>query len=157
MIYLKTLLFVIASALLLSSCGSIQPLTVSKVENVKLNNLSKNSLTLEVTMAVKNPNNYRFKMVDNHLDLYLNNSEIGGVKIKERIVIPRKSEQSYTFLLNAEFSRLAIGAIPSLLNMLQTRQVELKLVGDVKVRTMGISKRFPLEITEKVSLSRDKK
>jgi LEA14-like dessication related protein len=157
MIYLKTLLFVVASALLLSSCGSIQPLTVSKVENVKLNNLSKNSLTLEVTMAVKNPNNYRFKMVDNHLDLYLNNSEIGGVKIKERIVIPRKSEQSYTFLLNAEFSRLAIGAIPSLLNMFQTRQVELKLVGDVKVRTMGISKRFPLEITEKVSLSRDKK
>jgi LEA14-like dessication related protein len=144
---------ILALVAVLASCGQMKPLTVSKIENVKLNNFSKNSAAVEVTMVVKNPNRLRLKVVDNHLDLYLNSAEMGRVKIKDRIVIPKKSEKAYTFIIETEFSKLALNSIPSLLSMFQTKQVELKLKGDVKVRSWGISKTFPIEIIEKVPLS----
>jgi LEA14-like dessication related protein len=148
-----TFLFVIA-AITFASCGSIQPLSISKVENVKLKNFSSSAASIEVTMVVSNPNPYRFKMVDNHLDLFLNKTEMGRVNIKEKIIIPRKSERAYTFVVETQFSNLAMGSIPSLVNMFLSKQLELKLVGDVKVRSMFISKRFPIEIIERVPFSK---
>jgi LEA14-like dessication related protein len=155
----RFLLFVGAAFFMttLASCGSIEPLTVSKIEDVKLHSFNKNSAALEITMRVKNPNRYRFKLVDNNLEIFLNKSELGSAKIKQKIIIPRKSEESYTFLIETQFSRLAIAGIPMLINMVQTKQVEIKLVGDVKVRSMGISKKFPVEIIEKVNLSKASK
>jgi LEA14-like dessication related protein len=139
----------------LFSCGSIKPLDVKKIENVKLNNFSKNSASFDITLKVENPNGYRFKLVDNNLDLVINQIELGQAKIKNRVVIPRKSEQSYTFTVEANFSRLAIASIPSLINMLKSKEVEMKLKGDVRVRTMGIGKTIPIEIVEKVNLSKN--
>jgi LEA14-like dessication related protein len=143
--------------MLFSSCGSIEPLSVTKIEDVKLHSFNKGSAALEVTMRVKNPNSYRFKLVDNNLEIFMNKSELGSAKIKEKIVIPKKSEESYTFLIETQFSRLAVAGIPMLISMVQTKQVELKLVGNVKVRSWGISKRFPVEIVEKVNLSKASK
>jgi LEA14-like dessication related protein len=154
---LKLLLPVLFSAFLLVSCESISPLSVSKFEDVNVKSINTSGVALEVTMVVKNPNAYRFKMVDNQLNLFVNKTEMGTVSIKDKIVVPRKSEKSYTFLVETQFSNLALGSIPSLINIFMSKQVELKLVGDVKVRSMMISKRFPIEIIEKVPLTRDKK
>ncbi|MBA3899493.1 MAG: LEA type 2 family protein [Bacteroidetes bacterium] len=153
---LKYILPFVIVAITLISCGPIRPLTVSKIENVKIKEFSSSAASIEVTMVVKNPNNYRFKMVDNHFDLYLNKADMGRVNIKEKIIIPRKSEQPYTFVIETQFSKLAMGSIPSLINMFTSKQVELKLAGNVKVRAMFISKRFPIEITEIVPFSRKK-
>ncbi|MDQ3191205.1 MAG: LEA type 2 family protein [Bacteroidota bacterium] len=147
-------ILVLFAVVCFTSCSSIEPLTVSKVEKVKLKDFSKNSATLEVTFIIKNPNRYKFKITDNNFNVFLNNAELGSAKIKKKIIIPKKSEDSYTFLIESNFSRLAMASIPSLLNMFRTKQVELKLVGDVKVKTMGIGKRFPLEIIEKVEIGK---
>ena len=137
-----------------SSCSSIEPLTVSKVKNVKLLNFSKNSVSLEASFVVKNTNRHKFKITDNNFNVFLNNAELGTAKIKEKIIIPAKSEDTYTFLIETHFSRLTVSSIPSLLNMFRTKQVEFKLLGDVKVKTMGVGKRFPIEIVETVSISK---
>ncbi len=147
-------LFGLIAIICFSSCGSIQPLSVSKVENVKLRSFTKNSASLEVTFVIKNPNRYRFKITDNNFTVFLNKAEMGTAKVKKRIVIPKKSEDSYTFIIDTQFSRLAMSSIPSLLNMFANKQVELKLIGDVKVKTLGVGKRFPLEIVEKVSIGK---
>lgn len=147
-------LLVLFTVISISSCSSIEPLSVTKVENIKLKEFSKNSASLEVTFVIKNPNRYKFKITDNNFDVFLNNSELGTAKIKKRIVIPKRSEDSYTFIIDTHFSKLAMGSIPSLLNMFRTKQVEFKLVGDVKVKTMGVGKRFPIEIVEKVGIGK---
>ncbi len=147
-------ILVLFAAVCFCSCSSIEPLTVSKVEKVKLKDFSKNSATLEVTFIIKNPNRYKFKITDNNFNVFLNNAELGSAKIKKKIIIPKKSEDSYTFLIESNFSRLAMASIPSLLNMFRTKQVELKLIGDVKVKTLGVGKRFPIEIIEKVEIGK---
>ena len=138
----------------ISSCSSIEPLTVSKVKNVKLKNFSKNSVSLEVTFIVKNPNWQKFTITDNHFNVFLNSSELGTAKIKEKIIIPGKSENDYTFLIDTHFTTLALSSIPSLINIFKTKQVEFKLTGNVKVKTMGFGKRFPVEIIETVPFSK---
>jgi LEA14-like dessication related protein len=141
-------------ALSLASCGSIEPLTVSSVDNFKIKSFNKQSATIEITMKVKNPNRYRFKVLDNNLHLTLNNNELGTAKIKDRVVIPKRSENSYTFEIETNYSRMALASIPSLVNIAKTKNVELKLTGDVKVRSMGISKKFPIDIVERIDLSK---
>lgn len=133
-----------------SSCRPIEALTVSKVESVKFNDLSKNSVTLLVTMKVKNPNNRKFKITDKGLTLFVNKSELGSAKMKDEIVIKRKSEESYTFEIETEFSKLGLGAIPAIINMVKSKSVEINLKGHVRVKTMGIGKTYPIDIVERV-------
>ncbi|HET6243180.1 MAG: LEA type 2 family protein [Bacteroidetes bacterium] len=147
-------LFILLAVVSFSACSSIEPLSVSKVENIKLQNFSKNSLALEVTFIIKNPNRYKFKITDNNFNVFLNNAELGTAKIKKKLIIPKKSEDSYTFIIETQFSKLAMGSIPSLLNMFRTKQVEFKLIGEVKVKTLGVGKRFPVEIVEKVAIGK---
>lgn len=133
-----------------SSCKPIQPLTVSKVESVKLNGFSRSAASVLVTMKVKNPNNLRFKIKDKNLILSLNKSEVGNATIKDKIVIKRKSEESYTFEIEADFSKLAITALPSLISIAKSRNAEIHLKGDVRVKTLGIGKTYPIDIVERV-------
>lgn len=136
------------------SCSSIEPLSVTTIESVKIENFSSGVLALKVEMKVKNPNNVKIKVKENNLNLSLNGSEIGTARIKDQIVIRRKSEETHTFVVEAKFSKLALGAIPSLLNMIQTKAVEIKLKGDVKISSFGFSKTHPIEIVEKVNFGK---
>ena len=101
-------------------------------------------------MKVKNPNNRKFKITDKGLTLFVNKSELGSAKMKDEIVIKRKSEESYTFEIETEFSKLGLGAIPAIINMVKSKSVEINLKGHVRVKTMGIGKTYPIDIVERV-------
>lgn len=136
------------------SCSSIEPLTVEKIESVKVENFSSGALLLKVEMKVKNPNRLKIKVTENNLNLTLNGSEVGTAHIKDQIVIRKKSEETHTFFIEAKFSKLALGAIPSLLNMIQTKSVEIKIKGEVKIKSLCFSKKHPIEIVEKINFGK---
>lgn len=135
-----------------SSCGSIEPLSISKVESVNIENYSSGELSLKLSVKVKNPNNLKFKIKDNHLDLVLNGKEIGTAKVKETIIIQKHSDDSHVFFVDATLSKMAFAGIPGLLGIISGKPVELKIKGNVKIKTLGLSKKYPIEIIEKIDL-----
>ncbi len=144
------LLFV--SFFFLSSCLNIAPLSIGKIESVNIQNFENQSLTLKISLRVVNPNNLKFKIKDNNLDLFLNGKEIGTATVKEVVIINGKSEDVHNFILDASFSKVALAGIIGVSSLFNSKPLELKIKGEVKVKTLVFSKKYPIEITEKIDL-----
>jgi LEA14-like dessication related protein len=136
----------------LSSCHLIKPLEMSKVDSVKIEDFKSGELTLKLIVKVKNPNCLNFKIKDNHLDLSINNLDVGIAKVKEAIVIRKYSDDSHEFLVGVTPSKMTLIGVVGLIGILRDKPVELKVKGEIQVKTLGISRKYPVEIKEKIDL-----
>jgi LEA14-like dessication related protein len=151
---LPLLLFVFLS-LFLNSCN-IENLKMTGVKGFAIKSFEKNKLTFNMSVGIENPNRLRFKMINNDMDLTVNKIALGKAKITNKIVIPAKSHDVYNFDVEVNLSQLALGTIPSLIEMFRSKGVEVQIEGFVKGRTMLISKTVPIKITERVDFSKMK-
>ena len=135
-----------------SSCLSIKPLEMGKVESVNIEDFKSGELSLKVNVKVNNPNYLNFKIKDNHLDLLINNRELGVARVKEAIIIKKHTDDSYEFLVDVTLSKMPLIGLVGLIGVLKDKPVELKIKGDIRVKTLGISKKYPVEIIEKIDL-----
>ncbi len=136
----------------LSSCLNIKPLSVGKIESVKIQSYDSKALTLKISVQVKNSNNLKFKIKDNRLDLFLNGKEIGKANVKETVIIKKYSEDSHDFILEASLSKVALASIIGVSSLFNSKPVEFGIKGEVKVKTIGFSRKYPVDISEKIDL-----
>jgi LEA14-like dessication related protein len=146
--YCTILLFVFS----LSSCLEYKEVEVIKVVEIGVKEISVKGVDVEVAMQVKNPNNYNISIVDSDLNLLIKGKKMGSATIKEKVTLKKKSTAVYRFTLQSSFKDLSLSSLPVLMSIMGQNSMEVQIVGDIKAQAKGISKRVPIDFTEKVKL-----
>lgn len=145
-------LLLCVSLIFFGSCMIYKDVELVGVKNVKLNQFSLKGIEAEVSLRVKNPNGYKITIVDSDLDIILNGKPFGKAKIKENVVLKKKSDEVHKITIKSKVGSVAQGALSSLLGLLTQKAVNVRLKGDIKAKALVISKKIPIDIEEKVSL-----
>ena len=135
--------------LMVTSCvTSYKEVELREVQNIKMLNLTDSTADLEVTVKIANPNKYNISVKDYDLEAYINKKPVGKVKLNDKVIMKKKSEDLYTIILNADMTRVN-KLLPT---MAFTDKALIGLKGNLKVRARGINKKIDIDLTEKVSI-----
>lgn len=139
-------------SLSLYSCIKYKEVEVKEVSNVRIKKMTTEKIEIELTMKISNPNNYKISVVDSDLELYVKNKKIGATNIKEKIVLPKKSEEHHKIVIETGLADMLTGAIPVLVGLVFDRSIELEINGNIKARAKSLSKTFPVNFKDRVEL-----
>jgi LEA14-like dessication related protein len=139
-------------ALTLSSCLEYKEVKVVQVIDVGIKDISVSGVAVEVAMQIKNPNNYNIKIIGSDLNLFLKGNKMGAANLKNKVILKKKSNAVYRFTLQSNFKDLALGSLPVLMGLMTQNEIEFHIVGHIKAQAKGISKKVPIDFTEKVKL-----
>jgi len=146
-------LFFLALGLAFASC-SIQPVTVTGVQDMKFNKLDATGVQFEAGLKVKNENRMGFRIVKSELDCKMNGVHMGTIKLDKKIKVRGTSEEVHPVKLSASLTDV-IGSLPSLLQMVQKKSGNIELTGYVTAGVFIFRKKFPVNIKQnKVPVSR---
>lgn len=126
------------------------PVEFRKVENIKVKNISKAGISLEISALIENRTYHSFKISDARLDVMLNQVSIGQVKLKEDCLIRRRRAETYTFNVEASYSDLISGGLATLVNLAFKKQIRCTCKGWMEVSKWGIRKKIPVDFDQEV-------
>ncbi len=149
---LKKFSFFTILALVLSSCLEYKEVEVVKIVDVGVKNISVKGVDIEVSMRIKNPNKYNISIVDSDLSVFVKGKKMGNAKIKEKVTLKKKSNSVYRFNIHSNLNGIATAGLPVILGLITQPSIELKVQGDIKAKAKGLSKKIPIDFTEKIKL-----
>jgi LEA14-like dessication related protein len=152
MLKLKSILLLIVISFTLTSCFKYEDVIMKEVTNVSVNSFSANHIEIKVDMRIINPNNYKISIVDSDLELFVKNKKVGTSKIKDKIELPKNSDQTHQIVVVTNVGDMIGSAIPVILSVLFDDTVDLQIKGEIKARAKSLSKSFPVDFKEKVRL-----
>lgn len=152
MLKLKSVLVLIVISITLTSCFKYEDVVMKEVTNVSVNSFSANNIEIKVDMRIINPNNYKISIVDSDLELFVKNKKVGTSKIKDKIELPKNSDQTHQIVIATNVSDMIGTAIPIILSVLFDESVDLQVKGEIKARAKSLSKSFPVDFKERVKL-----
>lgn len=143
--FLFPLLFVILS-FSLTSCN-IKPVLVTGVQDVKILKLDATGIQFQAGLKIKNENGIGFNISGSELEFKMNGVYLGKVELGKRIKVRRKSESVHEVVLKATFQDL-FTSLPKLMKMAKDKSGNVEINGYVKVGTLFIHKKFPVNINQ---------
>ncbi len=152
MLKLKSILVLIVISFTLTSCFKYEDVVMKEVTNVSVNSFSANNIEIKVDMRIINPNNYKISIVDSDLELFVKNKKVGTSKIKDKIELPKNSDQTHQIVVVTNVGDMIGSAIPVILSVLFDESVDLQVKGEIKARAKSLSKSFPVDFKERVRL-----
>lgn len=152
MLKLKSILAFIFISFTLTSCFKYEDVVMKEVTNVSVNSFSANNIEIKVDMRIINPNNYKISIVDSDLELFVKNKKVGTSKIKDKIELPKNSDQTHQIVVKTNVEDMIGTAIPVILSVLFEDSVDLQVKGEIKARAKSLSKSFPVDFKERVKL-----
>lgn len=138
----------------LSSCINYEDVQLLEVTNIRVIDLTTKKIEIGVDMKIVNPNNYKISITDSDLELMIKNKKIGTAKIKDKIELPKKSDQVHHIAIVTETKDIVSGAIPVLLSLMFDETVELQVKGEIRAKAKALSKNFPVDFKERVMLNK---
>lgn len=154
MLKLTSLLTLLVISLTLFSCFKYEDVILKEVTNVNVNSFSANHIEIAVDMRIINPNNYKISIIDSDLELFVKNKKVGTSKIKDKIELPKNSDQSHQIVVVTNVKDMIVSAIPVILSVLLDNAVDLQIKGEIKAQAKSYSKSFPVDFKERVRLNK---
>jgi LEA14-like dessication related protein len=139
--------FVMAATL--NSCITYKPVYIKEIKSVKAKNNDISTGKIVVNLSVSNPNNYAIKFKKYNLHAFLNNTDLGEVKIEDKIVLSKRSEKDYSIVVAPDVAKI-LGVLPSLY---LKGNGEASLKGSVRVKALFLSRKFSVDLKKKISSS----
>jgi LEA14-like dessication related protein len=133
-------------------CMTYKDVEMIEVTDVGVKDFSTKGVEIEVAMQIKNPNNYNISIVDSDLNLFADGNRVGTANIKNKITLPKKSNQIHRFTITSSLKDMGSSAFPLIMSVLGGGDIEVQIIGDIKAKAKGIGKRFPVNFKEKVKL-----
>jgi LEA14-like dessication related protein len=149
---IKLFVYLILSLFYLSSC-TFKEVEFKKVESFKLLNTDKQGATVELFILLKNPNKMAITVADLDMQVMVNQTNIGKIKLAEKVKINAKSEKAHRFVIKANYSDIAVGGFSSLLSIIMSKKVNINCNGNITAKAMGVSKTMPVDFKGDVPLS----
>jgi len=137
---------------LFASCNIYKEVQVKEVRDVRLSEFGSDGLKAEVDILVENPNSFKFKVTDSDLNVSINGTNIGKVKLGEKLTIDKSSTNLYTLHFKSDYDDLSPQFLQSLITLIFVNYAEFSAQGYVKGRAMLVSKKVKVDLKEKVNL-----
>jgi hypothetical protein len=93
-------------------------------------------------------NNYRLKLKDADLDIFLNGNKLGKMSAEERISVPKLDTFSFPVTINVDL----VNVFPNALQILFNKTLDIKLAGKLKAGRHGAFITVPVEFETKQDL-----
>jgi LEA14-like dessication related protein len=139
------LLALLAVSLLLSSCGKYNDININSFNGVQFRGLKQNVVLISFDVEIDNPNTRKISVTEIEFKAWLNDRELGILRVKETIKLVPCSKQSYIVPAEIELRTIAdafrIATSGSMESLLDRIEVE----GSIKAKS------FPVKRTIKVS------
>jgi len=148
---IKYMLLLCSVLVLFTGCIEYKEVEVLGLEDVSIGNIDTKGAQIEISVRVSNPNNYKIKITDSDLDLFLSGKKVGKATIGERIIIPKNSNEVHTFNIDATFKEMG-GALGALITFGTKSSLDLKVSGFIKAKAFGVGKKFPVDFEDNVSM-----
>ena len=133
------------------SCSSVEEVRIGPATGVEINGFSGKQVSFKVMIKIENPNRQSFTLSTLDLDVLLNGIYIGKIKSTEKVNIPKRSSQVYTFPLSAELKGLSLSVF-ALADLFLHRYIDVELKGMAKINSGLMRKKFPINEQEKIQL-----
>ncbi len=143
--------------LFLSACMKYNEVSIVGVTDVKLQEVNTSNVEVAIGLRVKNPNNYKITIADADLQVYIKGVKLGNVVMKNKVVLPKKSDLTHDVIITGKPAQMSLAAIPTLIGLMgKNKSVQVQVKGEIKARAKNISKKFPVDFSDQVSLRGDK-
>jgi LEA14-like dessication related protein len=147
---MKYFLILIIISAFFTSC-TIKDVEVGKIEGVSIKDLTKDHISLELMIPIKNENNFAFTISDINMELSLNHVSLGQVKKCSKLKIPANSNEVHSFDLDIKFSNLTENPL-ALVSMVIKNKIDLKAKGYIKARKCIFIKKYNIDENQSVKL-----
>ena len=147
-------LLALLTLLLLAGCMSYSAVELVGVQDAQVTRFDATGLSATVTVQVHNPNNYRIKVMDPDMDLYVNDVALGKATLDSTIMLEASSTQAYTIPLHATLANGQAGLLPLLMSTALSGSLKLGVKGTVVGKAGLLRKRFPFEVEQRIDLRR---
>jgi LEA14-like dessication related protein len=138
---------------LLWSCSGFKELSVSDIQSLNVQNIDSKGATFKVGVTIKNPNSFKIRVTAGELNVKLGKRDIGKASLKNKIVIPAKSEKTHEFEISTDLSTLGLAAIPMIAELIKSKKTSVTLDGYVKGRALFISRKIDIKRTDTIDIS----
>ena len=129
------------------SCISFKPIEFQGIESMEMVSQTDSTAEVDLKVKIKNPNNYKLLIKKIDLDAYLNKKLIGKINHAEKLLVPRKSENSYLIRLKTDMAQLQ-KLLPTLLF---SGAALVNVNGKIKGKALWIPKTINIDINQKVN------
>jgi LEA14-like dessication related protein len=138
-------LLIVAS--FLSSCTVYKDVEVKEVLDFKVTEFRSDGAECEIFLTVLNPNGYKITLTESQINMVFEGKPLGEVHLKEKLVIPKKSQSTISLKCTAQFASLS-ELTGDLLSLLFKTEYVMEGSGHIKGRVMLMSKKVPITFKE---------
>ncbi|MFN3404888.1 MAG: LEA type 2 family protein [Cytophagaceae bacterium] len=143
----KHFIYLLIMAVAFTGCISVKQVEVKEIEGIELVDRQGNMATVKVNLKVNNPNRFKIKVRSCNLNAELNGRPMGVVTTRDKIVMPKRSCQSYSMNFTADITEM----LKTLPMLMFSRSASLSLKGVVIAQVWFIRRKVPIEVTERFS------
>ena len=136
-------IFILLGILFLTSCQKPKSLVFKEFNSLTLDKLSFSGASLKLNVVYYNPNNFGLQLNRTDLDIFIDNTLLGHSSQDIQVNIPKKQYFSIPVKVDLDVKNLLKNGITSYFN----RNVNVRVLGTVKVGKAGIFKNFPVDYT----------
>lgn len=147
---IKSILYCFLFVSLLSSCN-VQDVEMVKVNGYNIGRDDNDKIKLTLNIRIDNPNNFKIKVKKTDLNLTVSGSNAGKISLEDKIILLKKTETDYDFVLIADSKQVSRAVIQAGIGIALSGKVNLNVKGWIKGKVCGIGKK--IDIDEKQSLS----
>ncbi|HBS89090.1 MAG: hypothetical protein A2W91_06490 [Bacteroidetes bacterium GWF2_38_335] len=152
---MKLLIAAVFLMSLFTGCITLKEVNVGKIEGVKIVDISKESVKVELMMPVENKNNFKIKIKDVDLEVAVNKVNMGKVTKIKKVVIPRNSNETHSFLIEAKLDNVLMGGV-SLAGSMFKNKANIKVSGHIKAKAFFVSKKIKIDENNPVKLFKNR-
>ena len=128
----------------LGSCSMMQEIQVGDVQEIKINQIRKGGLDLELYIPIENPGKQNLKLTKMDLDLNLNGIELGNISNNEKVLIKKMSDEIYMFPVEVELKGF-IKTTMALISLAEKNTAEYRLTGNLRVKYLCIKRNIQID------------
>jgi LEA14-like dessication related protein len=133
------------------SC-KVQELDFNGVNNVSIGSMKSDNIEITLNVKLDNPNNFKIKVVNAKLDLFIGGNEAGVASLDDKVIIKKKTEGDYDIIITTDREQLMSAAVKSAISSFGSGKITVKVKGWVKGRVWGIGKKIDVEFKENVDM-----
>ena len=143
------LLVVLLTGLFMTSCRAPKDLVFKNFSNVKLENLGFAGSKLTMDLQYYNPNNFGLELSRTDFDLFVDSTFLGHSSQNLQVKVPSRDVFTVPLAIDLDMKNL----LKNGLNSLFSKQVNVRLLGNVKLGKAGVYKNFKVDYTTVQQLS----